>query len=324
MHRIVRVTSPSRLHFGLLRFASETDCSFGGLGMMINKPRTKIELSPSSRLELSGLPGEKAHGLLRLAADRWLSSDLGYAKLDILEAPAPHSGLGSGTQLALSIAAGVHALVNEGPFDLSELVAAMGRARRSAVGSYGFQLGGLVWESGKLPGETFGNLASRVTVPEHWRVLLIRFPDAVGLHGESEKSAFRSLPPVDKQTTEKLIELAEQQILPAAVRADFEEFSEGIYRYGLLAGSCFALAQGSPFASPQIGQVIQLLREMNIRGVGQSSWGPTIFAFCPHREAADELVGQLRQHPQFATALLEVSAPDNRGAQLEVLDEILK
>ena len=56
----VRITTPSRLHFGLLRFSQESGPSYGGLGMMIDRPRVEVELSAADEWSVSGPYGERA------------------------------------------------------------------------------------------------------------------------------------------------------------------------------------------------------------------------------------------------------------------------
>ena len=61
-----------------------------------------------------------------------------------------HAGLGSGTQLALAVAralAEVHGVKADAP----GLARAVGRAQRSAIGTFTFAGGGLVLEGGRYP-----------------------------------------------------------------------------------------------------------------------------------------------------------------------------
>ncbi|MCH7751507.1 MAG: hypothetical protein IH898_05060, partial [Planctomycetes bacterium] len=139
----LRITTPSRLHFGLLRFSQESGPSYGGLGMMIDRPRVEVELSAAERWSVSGPYGERALELARRSLQACLPSTIHAVKVDVRAAPAPHSGLGAGTQLALAIATGVRQLCQAPPLEIERLVTSVGRGRRSAVGSHGFQLGGL-------------------------------------------------------------------------------------------------------------------------------------------------------------------------------------
>lgn len=315
----LRITAPSRLHFGLLRFSQESGPSYGGLGMMINRPQVVVELSAAEHWSVSGPFSERALELTRRSLEACAPATIPAVKVDVRAAPAPHSGLGSGTQLALAIAAGVRQLCQSPPLEIDRLVASVGRGGRSAVGSHGFQRGGLIWEEGRLPGEPLGKLKRRVETPTDWRIVLITMPHSEGLSGERERHVFESLPPVPTEVTCQLMQWAEQQILPAAEQADFNTFAEAIYQYGRLAGSCFADIQGGPFASPQIAAGVCRLRELGVRGVGQSSWGPTVFAFAADEKSAADLVDRIAPLKEFTDAQIACTSPNNGGAQIETI-----
>ena len=51
-------------------------------------------------------------------------------------------------------------------------------------------------------------------------------------------------------------------MLPALDRADCAAFGEAVYRFGRLAGECFAAVQGGPFANREIGRLIDAIRDV--------------------------------------------------------------
>jgi beta-RFAP synthase len=193
-----------------------------------------------------------------------------------------------------------------------------GRAERSAVGTYGFVQGGLLLEEGKWTGEAISPSVKRVELPVAWRFVLITAQGQRGLAGEQERSAFRDLPPVPDTTSQQLYAVATEQLLPAARSADFAAFGEGLYRYGYQAGMCFAPRQGGPFASPRIGELVKMLRAAGVRGVGQSSWGPTVFALCESDAAARGLCDQLAEDLVEGERVL-IARPNNTGATIRQL-----
>ena len=73
---------------------------------------------------------------------------------------------------------------------------------------------------------------------------------------------------------------------PAAEAGDFARFSRSVYRFGYQAGLCFAGRQGGAFASQRIAELVEAARNLGVEGVGQSSWGPTVFALLANEEAA--------------------------------------
>jgi len=315
MTSAVRISAPSRLHFGLLRFACPDGLSYGGLGMTIDAPRTVVQLQASSEWRAEGPLAERALAFAKLAMRSCRPHESSAITLHVCQAPPPHSGLGTGTQLALAVARGIRELWQLPQACAAELAASVDRGKRSAVGSHGFLQGGLIWETGRRSEDSLGSLARRIAIPNHWRVLLLSRPQQSGLYGDREMTAFEGLPPVPPQVTDKLQRLAKESILPAAENDDFEIFAEAIHDYGRLAGSCFATVQGGSFASPAIEQLVDRLRKLGIHGAGQSSWGPTVFALAEDEDQAAEFVDRVEALRRGTNTA--VVAPDNLGARVE-------
>jgi predicted sugar kinase len=51
-----------------------------------------------------------------------------------------------------------------------------------------------------------------------------------------------------------------------------------------------------------------------VRGVGQTSWGPTLFILCPSASFARDLADELTHDPAGGDCELTIAAPLNRGA----------
>ena len=107
-------------------------------------------------------------------------------------------------------------------------------------------------------------------------------------------------------------------MLPAAAANDCDAFGESVYRYGVRAGMCFAQQQGGPFANPQLQDWVAAIRRRGVRGVGQSSWGPTLFALLPSQADAEELVTWCRHELADPDANIQptISPIANHGARL--------
>jgi beta-ribofuranosylaminobenzene 5'-phosphate synthase len=59
---------------------------------------------------------------------------------------------------------------------------------------------------------------------------------------------------------------------------------------------------------------VEAVRRFGVQGVGQSSWGPTVFAILPNAAAANTLVDQLSTLSELAGTTYTIAAADNRGA----------
>src|SRR5437899_2708263 len=108
MSRVVQVTAPSRLHFGLWSLGGGEGRQFGGVGAMIEQPQLRLSLEPAQELKATGAGMERVVAFAR----RWASfqgSDEPACRIDVQAVIPEHVGLGSGTQLALAVAAGLNA-----------------------------------------------------------------------------------------------------------------------------------------------------------------------------------------------------------------------
>ncbi|MBX3435194.1 MAG: hypothetical protein KF847_17895 [Pirellulales bacterium] len=311
----VHISAAARLHFGLLRFEQTEGRSFGGLGVMVDTPRTVLQLAPAASWPTVSGESLRVQQAARRALEAWgQASGLAALQVEVVASLPAHRGLGSGTQLALAAAAGVRALVGLPPASAAELARVAGRGRRSGVGAHGFHGGGLVWEVGWLPGESTGRLAERVALPSTWRVVMAIPAHETGLSGVAERDAFAQLPAPPTELTDRLIQLAEEVIVPAARAGDFATFSAGVSEYGREAGSMFAPVQGGSYASPEIARRVAALREAGCCGVGQSSWGPTVFGLCANAADATFLRIKMGAEPAFAECELTIAGIDNQGA----------
>ena len=295
--RVVEVTTGSRLHFGLMSFGQPEVCKFGGVGMMIDAPAVKLRLTAAADLAVTGPSAALALRYVESVAKAEWFGRRPRCHIEVRAVPTPHVGLGSGTQLALAVVAGLNALYDRKPLTAEQLAGTVARGRRSAVGLYGFLHGGLIYEAGKFDVDEISPLVSRVAIPRDWRFLLVRPTDGEGLSGDAERVAFDRVPPVPAEATARMCYEATCGLVPAGTEGKFELFSESLARFGHAAGSCFAPLQGGIFASERIATVAQELAGLGIVGVGQSSWGPTVFACYPASRRPKRPCGNSRRVP---------------------------
>jgi beta-ribofuranosylaminobenzene 5'-phosphate synthase len=292
---MIRVTAPSRLHFGLFHVPFRDDLlrgdrAFGGAGMMIDTPAVVVTANPASTWQFEGRSASRAQAFAMRYMQSLPETRRRPFQVLIEQCPDEHTGLGVGTQLALGVARALAVASGGAELPAVDLATRVGRGERSGIGVHGFDRGGLLVEAGKQPGEVIAPLVDHVELPPAWRVALFR-PPAPPWHGERERAAFASALPGDP---EGLRNLAQEAILPAARRGDLDAFGEAVHEFNRRAGEPFARAQGGPYASPAVAELIAELRMIGIRGVGQSSWGPTVFAIVPDSDTALSLVLRFR------------------------------
>jgi len=137
-----------------------------------------------------------------------------------------------------------------------------------------------------------------------------------GCHGEQETQGFSDLPPVPIEVTQRLKGLIEQRMIPALEAADCEAFGEAVTEYGYVAGGCYLPIQPERYAGPVCCQLVEQMRGLGIAGVGQSSWGPTIFGICESAAEAQSAAEALRLDWSDDEMEILVTAPANHGATL--------
>ena len=354
MPTAVEVRTPARLHLGLLSFGDPTLRAYGGLGVMIDAPGVVVRLRRHSELSGAGPLGTRALAFARECVRAWGLGPEATCAIEVVAAPRAHVGLGSGTQLALAVAAGMRQLfcpwpheqsasalvlpvVGQRHFDTAEAISlarGVGRGRRSSVGIHGFSGGGLIVEAGKYApppsaaseveagggSHEVSPLVARVHLPAEWRCVVIIQRDAEGLHGEAEKAAFADLPPVERALSAELARIALMELVPAALEGKFAEFSAAVGRYGQLAGLPFASHTAGLPQTESTRQLLELLAELGFCGSAQSSWGPAVMACCPSAQAAEQLVETFQTRGLSQRHDLWITRFDNRGAMLNTLE----
>jgi predicted sugar kinase len=339
----------------MLSFGVPGTRSFGGVGVMVDRPSVHVRLRRAARIEARGPHAERVVGFARSCATAWRLGDVGCG-IEVVASPPSHVGLGSGTQLGLAVAAGMRHLFAMGAeahvapatphpvqddltatdhdwlFDIRdamEFARAAGRGRRSCVGVYGFSRGGLIVEAGRTirPGESdddvtreFSPMVARVRLPSPWRCVLLIARDAAGLSGEAERAAFGRLPPVPHEVTTELSRIALLDLLPAAVEGKFIEFSLAVRNYGAMAGAPFAPeSRKLPYAKAT-ADLLDLLTELGAPGCTQSSWGPAVMACCETLDKAGGLVDRLDSLGLAKHHDIVIARFDAQGAMLRVVE----
>ena len=308
------VETGSRLHFGLIDPAGSSGRLYAGAGVMVENPGIRLE-------------AELAEGGDRVTADGPIAARVedflnrfrkstgcdAFFNIEISSCPADHLGLGTGTQLGMAIASACSNLLGlDG--GIEAIAGRTGRGRRSAIGVHGFDRGGFLIDDGKTDERGLSALRTRIELPQAWRFLLVITPGHRGLSGQKEADCFKHLEAVPSQTVDRLEDLLKNVLVPASEEDDWPAFSRALHEFGLLAGVPFQEAQGGPFSTLLAGEVAQHLRQAGIEGVGQSSWGPTLYALLPNQQEAETAVAELRSRFGLGEQEVQLTQPRNRGA----------
>lgn len=319
---MIEVRTPARLHFGLLAYSRDDRRQFGGAGLAVQRPEVVVRVRRTG----AGSTGFTATGPLadraiefaqRFAANTAVAGrgEIPPIEIEIVRAPRPHTGLGSGTQLAMAVSRSIAKLIEQDDLSAVELASLAGRGKRSAIGVHAFHHGGFIVEGGKLPSSKLSPMVMRHPFPQEWRIVLVRPRVLEGLAGEREHHAFADMPAIPTELTARMSQLVLLGMAPGLIEHDIDAFGQALFELQQLAGQCFATAQGGIYADPLLARIVDHVRGTGVRGVGQSSWGPTLYAVMSDEASAEKLANDVES--EFGLAKpgeVIVTAADNRGS----------
>lgn len=307
----VTVKAHARLHFGFIDPDGSSGRKFGSIGLAINTPALMIEATPADSLSVIG----KERGRVLALARRFLRH---YklcqgAHIAVKTTIPTHAGLGSGTQLALSVAAALARLFSI-QADARELAAVMGRGGRSGIGIAAFERGGFIVDAGRkavssgefrvssglkqteirTPGLVPPTIV-RYAFPKEWTFVVAIPHVAHGLAGTAEINAFHRLGSRSAGAAGRLSRMLLMQMLPAVLERDPVVFGESLTTIQRIVGAWFRPAQGGTFATTQGAALIKAMSRAGALGVGQSSWGPAVYGLAKDREMAASIMVKLRE-----------------------------
>jgi beta-RFAP synthase len=293
---------------------------FGGLGVAIDHPNVILEAQTSTDFSVTGKNTE----LTTTFAKRFLETYniKSNASIHVKQSIPEHSGLGSGTQLALAVASALAKLFNV-EASVQELSLAMGRMKRTGVGTAVFEVGGFVVDGGKkmkngsIVPDSFPPLTFRQPFPEDWK-FVVAVPDVKkGLAKTEEKNAFAQMPPMPVEIVGKMCRLIMMKMLPALVDQDIESFGDALTTIQVVVGGYFAEVQGGTFSSSAAAQSIEFMKGCGAYGAGQSSWGPAVYGLVQGESQAKKLRSKVEAFLQDGGGQVFVANTNNRGATIK-------
>jgi beta-RFAP synthase len=312
----LRVTAPARLHLGFLDLNGGIGRRYGSIGIAIDDPSTELTIAKAAENSATGPENRRVLKLLRKFTDE---GESGAYAVDVVRAIPAHTGLGSGTQLALAVGAAIARLQDRDLFP-ADLAALGERGARSGIGLEAFASGGFIIDGGKGKTDRPPPLTLRTDFPEEWRIMLILDPNFAGVSGEAEITAFAGLPPFPESQAAHICHLVLMKLVPGLKEKDIEAFGSAITEIQEIVGGHFASKQGgSPWTSRAVGELASRMRDQGATGVGQSSWGPTGFAFVDSPKAAERLYHSLIEDAKRDGLEILIAHGRNTGASIEAL-----
>lgn len=322
----VSIRATGRLHLGFMDLNGELGILYGSIGISLSNPMTEISVKTHSHLSIQ----EPDKGRKRKIFDLVKAFSNHYqiepnVTIRVLKNIPEHKGLGSGTQLALSISTAL-ALIYGIKADAHDLSMIMGRGMRSGIGVTSFERGGLTIDSGKKRQKDGVVIAEtpraviRYDFPEDWNFVIVIPEEKEGLSGKQEKEAMRFVSP-SKQISEEICRLVMMKLLPSLVEKDIEEFGSALTDIDRKTGIFFEPVQGGIYGEKMSYGIIDHMLASGGYGAGQSSWGPAVYGLTLKRESdyvANCMKAFLERHKVKGSVI--ISSGRNLGADVEILE----
>ena len=311
MARRIVIKTPSRLHLGIVNPFNKAYRLYIGVAVAVDQPRTITVIYPDEPLSIEGCRSEETFTRLKPLIEEY---NIKRGKVVIEECVPKHVGLGSTTQLLLSVAHGL-ALANNVRTSIPEIAKKVGLGVVSGVGVYVYMYGGFVIDAGKARVTDFPELLLRLRFPSDWR-FLVAIPPGKGLDELSEGKVFERGESVLDELVWQASHTLFTELVPSVLESNFDAFSRSLAKFQETVGKMFSTYQGGVFAHYS-QEAIEALKSLGIIGVGQSSWGPTVYGVVNTHEKAVEICKKLAEKLSGVRVL--VAKPQNRGAEVRLL-----
>ncbi len=332
--------SPARLHFGLLEICSGEPNLFGGLGVTLDEPATQLSVAIVNgnssedsfwKIKDAGPWQTRMESVAENLRRDIFNSQMFANALNLANShsivrldgpPEAHAGLGSGTQLACSVATSIaclylpnqkdrhtltaadiweHSLWSDNRSAVRRLAEATARGARSYVGLAAHLYGGLIVDRGISDASDAERVTERLRVPDQWHTVLIRPSASTTVSGTLETDYFAQCA-VPNPSRQQMLHIIEEEITPSIRLSDFARFGEAIYQYGRYAGEIFTSAQGGIYRDKDVAGLVEAVRAFGVRATGQTSWGPTVYAIVESCDSAELLQRKLKT--QFGSSIV--------------------
>lgn len=306
------IKSPSRLHLGLIDMNGSYGRLDGGIGLAIQDPNfclygesgeKGITIDFNENYEFTDEIRNECIKKITDAAQKvtnYYDVDEGfYFRVD--KAFPPHSGLGSGTQIALSTGKLITEHIGQESNGVS-LGKITGRGGTSGIGVFAFDHGGFIVDGGHSKKEKDSFLPSsaskanppqlfgRYEFPEEWGVLLVILKSDVSVNGQKEVNIFQEYCPIDTQEVELYSHLVFMNLIPFLIEKDLPCFGNIINKIQTIGFKNIEVS----LQADNIKNLMAKLREIGAYAVGMSSFGPTVYSF--YDETNKHIVDEIKDY----------------------------
>ena len=302
----IKISTPSRLHFGLIDFNGELGRIDGGAGVAISSPGNVLSIKSGNAFQVNG----SSPGLIREIAQKIcnnIGKPLPGMEITVEEEIPSHAGFGSKTQISLALAYAICKEYGIRYDRIEDLASIVGRGGTSGIGVRAFDMGGFILDCGP----SFGNgkeksscmpssaskakaapLVMRCDIPENWRFVLAAPLNYEGSHGTSEVDIFKSTFPLSEAETNRMCRVILMQLVPGILEKDIETFGAAINNIQNVGFKNVEVQ----LKSPLVPNMLNILNNAGSYGSGMSSFGPTVFGLTDSDSKALNIQGAITDY----------------------------
>lgn len=319
------IKTPSRLHLGFYNFNRE-NIAYGGIGLAIDNPSIELIISKNNRLEIVNETNIELNDVVEKIVN---TLEISGFKLIVKSAIPRHIGLGSTTQLLLAISYGLSKLYGL-KYSVRELAVKLGRGYVSGIGISVFEKGGLIIDSGRRLDnnilrevETIHDLPlpiARYSLPRKWFFILITPRVSKRISDEFEKQFLEKPLKIDDNLQCKLYATLLLELIPSVIRRDIVGFGKALSKIQYITGEYFSKYQYGLFCCRESEEAVNIMLSKGVYGVGQSSWGPTVYGLVDNYSRALKILRETLNELERRGIDVEysfISRPLNRGFRVK-------
>ena len=265
----------------------------GGIGLALQEPQFILEIEKQDEgISLEFLDSvtdseaidecsEKIPDAAQKTID-YFNIDSGF-KFIVHQTYPPHSGFGSGTQIAVSTA---HLITETMGIEVEskDLSTIVGRGGTSGIGTYTHDLGGFILDGGHskeekplfLPSGASkakpATLIARYDFPEEWNILVAIPKIEKHMEGDDEVDVFQTYCPIPKEEVEQVSHLILMNLVPFMLEKDIKNFGWAISKLQDVGFNKLEHSLDSSYLP-----IMKAIEKAGAYGVGISSFGPVLY-----------------------------------------------
>jgi beta-ribofuranosylaminobenzene 5'-phosphate synthase len=288
-----------------------------------------LEVQQSPDIRVTGCDAATQERVIGVASEvlRQIHAGAG-ASITIRSLYPAHTGLGSGSQLALAIARAICELYGKN-IPVTGLAQLSGRGGTSGIGTAAFEHGGFIIDGGHHFGTRGGKtdfrpssasrgvrpppVITRHNFPADWRIVLATPDIPAGASGAMEADIFRSHCPVPLGDVQALCHEVLMRMLPGIVEHDIDLFGSSVNAVQSLGFKKVELG----LQPPEVAGLLTVMRDAGAAGAGMSSFGPTVYAISDTGAADIERAAQSCMQANCGGTTL-ITSVRNTGAMIRV------